>query len=79
MSTTKRKKIVIEVNASCYLEKESEFAVAAMAHGIEFPELVQRIVQLAMERHGKPHKEPKEGNGAKGDSSRDARGSSPTQ
>jgi D-alanine-D-alanine ligase len=43
---------VIEVNASCYLEAESEFAVAAQASGIEFPELVQRIVDLAVERYG---------------------------
>jgi D-alanine-D-alanine ligase len=43
---------VIEVNASCYLEAESEFAMAAQAMGIEFPELVQRIVDLAVERYG---------------------------
>lgn len=42
---------VIEVNANCYLEKESEFAVAAAAAGIEFPALVQRIVDLAVERY----------------------------
>ncbi|MFL6197192.1 MAG: ATP-grasp domain-containing protein, partial [Thermoanaerobaculia bacterium] len=42
---------VIEVNASCYLEAESEFATAAQAAGIEFPELVQRIVDLAVERY----------------------------
>lgn len=43
---------VIEVNASCYLEENSEFAVAAKAAGIEFPELIQRIVELALERYG---------------------------
>jgi D-alanine-D-alanine ligase len=43
---------VIEVNASCYLEANSEFATAAQAAGIEFPELVQRIVELALERYG---------------------------
>jgi D-alanine-D-alanine ligase len=43
---------VIEVNASCYLERESEFAMGAQAMGIDFPELVQRIVDLAMERYG---------------------------
>jgi D-alanine-D-alanine ligase len=43
---------VIEVNASCYLEENSEFAVAAQATGIEFPELVKRIVELALERYG---------------------------
>ena len=42
---------VIEVNANCYLEKDSEFAVSAKAQGIEFPELIQRIVDLAMERY----------------------------
>ena len=42
---------VIEVNANCYLEKESEFAVAAAARGMEFPALIQRIVDLAMERY----------------------------
>jgi D-alanine-D-alanine ligase len=43
---------VIEVNASCYLEQESEFAVAAQAAGIKFPDLVQRIAELAVERYG---------------------------
>lgn len=42
---------VLEVNANCYLEKESEFAVAARAQGLEFPELIQKIVDLAMERY----------------------------
>ncbi|HEV2854801.1 MAG TPA: ATP-grasp domain-containing protein [Thermoanaerobaculia bacterium] len=42
---------VIEVNASCYLEAESEFATAAQAMGIEFPDLVGRIVDLAVERY----------------------------
>ena len=42
---------VIEVNASCYLERASEFAMAAHAMGIEYADLVQRIVDLAMERY----------------------------
>jgi D-alanine-D-alanine ligase len=42
---------VLEVNPSCYLEKDSEFATAAKALGIEFDVLVQRIVELALERH----------------------------
>jgi D-alanine-D-alanine ligase len=42
---------VIEVNANCYLEKESEFATAAAANGLEYPALVQRIVDLALERY----------------------------
>ncbi|HEX9940837.1 MAG TPA: ATP-grasp domain-containing protein [Thermoanaerobaculia bacterium] len=43
---------VIEVNASCYLEENSEFAMAARAAGVEFPDLVQKIVELALERYG---------------------------
>jgi D-alanine-D-alanine ligase len=42
---------VIEVNASCYREKDSEFAMAAQAAGIEFPDLVERIANLAVERY----------------------------
>jgi D-alanine-D-alanine ligase len=42
---------VLEVNASCYLEQNDEFAVAARAAGIEYDDLVQRIVDLAVERH----------------------------
>lgn len=42
---------VIEVNASCYLEKSGEFATAAAAHGLEFPALIQKIVELAQERY----------------------------
>jgi D-alanine-D-alanine ligase len=41
---------VIEVNASCYLEEQSEFATAAAALGISYPELVNRIALLAVER-----------------------------
>ncbi|HET8649554.1 MAG TPA: hypothetical protein VFL95_05915, partial [Gemmatimonadales bacterium] len=41
---------VLEVNPSCYLEKKSEFAMAAEAAGIPYPELIQRIVELAMKR-----------------------------
>jgi D-alanine-D-alanine ligase len=41
---------VIEVNASCYLEKNSEFAMAAAAHGIEYGSLVNKIGELALER-----------------------------
>lgn len=42
---------VIEVNASCYLEKSSEFALAAAAAGLDHPALVRRIVDLALERY----------------------------
>jgi hypothetical protein len=44
---------VIEVNASCYLAKDSEFSMAAAAAGIPYPALIQRIVDLAMERYRK--------------------------
>lgn len=42
---------VIEVNASCYLERDSEFATAARAAGIEYPDLIDRIAKLAADRH----------------------------
>ena len=41
---------VLEVNASCYLEKASEFAMAAGAAGLDYPRLIERIVDLALER-----------------------------
>ncbi|WP_425613588.1 hypothetical protein NA78x_003423 [Anatilimnocola sp. NA78] len=41
---------VIEVNASCYLEQTSEFAMSAAAGGIDYPQLVGKIVDLALER-----------------------------
>jgi D-alanine-D-alanine ligase len=41
---------VLEVNASCYLEKDSEFAMAAGAAGLDYPRLIERIVDLAMAR-----------------------------
>lgn len=44
---------VIEVNASCYLEKSSEFVMAAGKDGIEYPQLLQQIADLALERHQK--------------------------
>ncbi len=42
---------VIEVNANCYLEKSGEFATAAAAAGFEYPQLVQKIIDLAVERY----------------------------
>ena len=42
---------VLEVNASCYLEKSAEFAMAAQAAGIDYPRLIERIVNHAMERY----------------------------
>ncbi|HTC25122.1 MAG TPA: hypothetical protein VK688_12205 [Gemmatimonadales bacterium] len=42
---------VLEVNASCYLERSSEFAMAAEAGGLDYPRLIERIVNLAAERY----------------------------
>jgi D-alanine-D-alanine ligase len=42
---------VIEVNASCYLERDSEFAAAAAAAGLDYTTLVNNIAALAMERY----------------------------
>jgi D-alanine-D-alanine ligase len=44
---------VLEVNASCYLEKSGEFAMAAGASGLDYPRLIERIVNLASERFEK--------------------------
>jgi D-alanine-D-alanine ligase len=41
---------VIEVNANCYLEKSSEFVMAAEAHGLGYEDLIGRIVDLASQR-----------------------------
>src|SRR5262249_3147830 len=41
---------VIEVNASCYLERSGEFATAAAAAGTNYDALVNGIVELAVER-----------------------------
>ena len=43
---------VLEVNASCYLERSSEFAMAAGAMGVDYPRLIERVVNLALERYG---------------------------
>lgn len=45
---------VIEVNANCYLERSSEFAKSAEAAGIDFVSLINRIAELAIERHRGP-------------------------
>lgn len=42
---------VIEVNASCYLEKSSELAMAAKAANMEYVDLIKRIIHLAMARY----------------------------
>ena len=41
---------VLEVNANCYLEQSGEFATAAAAAGMEYPALINRIAELALER-----------------------------
>jgi D-alanine-D-alanine ligase len=41
---------VLEVNASCYLEEDGEFASAALAGGVDYKALINRIVELAGER-----------------------------
>lgn len=42
---------VLEVNANCYLEEKGEFVMAAAAAGIEYPDLIQKIVELSLARH----------------------------
>ncbi len=37
-------------NASCYLEQTGEFAVSAEAAGVDYPTLINRIADLAVER-----------------------------
>ena len=44
---------VLEVNASCYLERNDEFPMAARAAGLEYEALIERIVQAAKARHKK--------------------------
>src|SRR5262249_40772712 len=44
---------VLEVNASCYLEKSGELAMAAQAAGIGYTQLIGRSVGYALERYGK--------------------------
>jgi D-alanine-D-alanine ligase len=43
---------VLEVNANPYLEQEQELAMAAAAAGYDYPALLEKIVQLAVERQG---------------------------
>jgi D-alanine-D-alanine ligase len=44
---------VIEVNPNCYLEHESEFAMAARAAGLSYTELISRIAELATARYAR--------------------------
>lgn len=50
---------VLEVNPSCYLEQSSEFATAAKAAGIAYTALINRIVELAVERHQRGRRQGK--------------------
>jgi D-alanine-D-alanine ligase len=44
---------VIEVNPNCYLERSGEFARAAEKGGLPYPELIERIVELATARYSR--------------------------
>jgi len=44
---------VIEVNPNCYLEKKAEFASAAGKSGMEYPALIERILELANARYSR--------------------------
>jgi D-alanine-D-alanine ligase len=51
--TPKEEVYVIEVNPNCYLERNAEFASAAGKSGIEYPALINRIVELANARYSR--------------------------
>jgi D-alanine-D-alanine ligase len=51
--TSAEKIYVIEVNPNCYLEEKSEFASAAQKDGLEYPALINRIVELASARYSR--------------------------
>jgi len=51
--TPKNEIYVIEVNPNCYLEKKAEFASAAAKSGMEYPALVDRIIELANARYSR--------------------------
>ena len=44
---------VIEVNPNCYLEENAEFATAAAKDGIQYPQLIDRILDLASARYSR--------------------------
>jgi D-alanine-D-alanine ligase len=41
---------VIEVNPNPYLDKKSELAMAAWKNGLNYPDLIEKIIEMAMER-----------------------------
>ncbi len=51
--TAKEEIYVIEVNPNCYLEKKAEFASAAGKSGLEYPALIERIIELANARYSR--------------------------
>jgi D-alanine-D-alanine ligase len=51
--TAKEEVYVIEVNPNCYLEKKAEFASAAGKSGLEYPALIERIIELANARYSR--------------------------
>jgi D-alanine-D-alanine ligase len=62
---------VLEVNANCYLERTSEFAAGAGAIGIDYPALINRIADLAVERyHLRPQARTRAGSNGKAPSRR---------
>ena len=48
---------VLEINPNPYLEQSAEFAMAAKAEGLEYPQLVEKIMNLAIARNP-PRPEP---------------------
>ena len=41
---------IIEANPNPYLDQKSEFAMAAAKYDLKYPQLIERIIELAMER-----------------------------
>lgn len=41
---------IIEVNPNPWLEKRSEFSMAARRHGLSYPDMLERIIELALKR-----------------------------
>lgn len=41
---------IIEANPNPYLDRKAEFAIAGRKHGLKYPQLIEKIVELAMER-----------------------------
>ena len=39
---------IIEVNPNCWIEKRGEFAAGARKHGLSYPELLEKIIELAL-------------------------------